>query len=458
MDTQTMAPKNIEERIVWYTFIYWYPLYFVGGLYVCGPVIGWLLFFCWVKRLFAAPVDGAPADRFPIPLAHAAWVIGMLVMLIALVIGHLDFGMSTGQLIKSSIGWAKGWALLAIFILAGSLPIRPELIYRAAMKLCLHSLFMIPIFILAWLLNLPQTLYVSPISIIGGPGPEFFAVSLYEIDPGSGIPRWRMFTPWAPALGFVANIFFVFALQEKDKFWQRVGIVTCVLMILMSQSRLAAVCLIANVGLYVQLKYISGVLSAFLLGVFFLLFAVFALPLMDAAVSAVDSFESARAGSTRVRQILGRIAIERWYSEAMIWGHGVVEKGPHLVEYMPIGSHHSWYGLLFVKGIVGFFALLIPLAFSFINILLNITTSPIQGAAVACCTLIVLYTFGENLEILSYLIWPALLVIGIAHKQSKIILNEKLAARLEAEHDHEHKHEKKVERNQLGHSTTPQPV
>jgi hypothetical protein len=48
--------------------------------------------------------------------------------------------------------------------------------------------------------------------------------------------------------------------------------------------------------------------------------------------------------------LLGEIAQQRWRHEAFWFGHGMVERGPHLVEYMPIGSHHSWYGLLLSKG------------------------------------------------------------------------------------------------------------
>ena len=38
----------------------------------------------------------------------------------------------------------------------------------------------------------------------------------------------------------------------------------------------------------------------------------------------------------------GRIEIDAFW-----FGHGTVAPGPHLVEYMPIGSHHTWFGLLF---------------------------------------------------------------------------------------------------------------
>jgi len=73
-------------------------------------------------------------------------------------------------------------------------------------------------------------------------------------------------------------------------------------------------------------------------------------PISQALLALFDDIKSARADSTRVRAALGNIALYRWQSEAYWFGHGVVETGTHLVEFMPIGSHHNWYGLLFVKG------------------------------------------------------------------------------------------------------------
>ncbi|RDH44959.1 capsular biosynthesis protein [Zooshikella ganghwensis] len=409
MDTQAITPENTAERIVWFALTATYPLYFIGALYISGPVIAWLLFFLFVHQWLL------PQNNSSMPVGILLWVIGMLTMLVALIVGHLDWQLGTGKLIKSSIGWAKGWALLALFILAGMLPIRPELIYRAAMKVCLHTLLLCPVFIVSWIVGLPDTPYVSPLKVIGGPGPEFFAVSLYEIDPGSGLPRWRLFTPWAPALGFVANIFFLFALQEKSKQWRIIGISASILMILMSQSRLAAVTLVCIALLPIFLRIAFSIYCTLFGAVFSLIFALSGSKIIEFIVNFWESFKGARADSTRVRATLANIAVQRWQSEAPIWGHGIVERGPHLVEYMPIGSHHSWYGLLFVKGIVGFFALAIPLVFSLLSLGWQALKHPYIQTGFASSAILMLYTFGENLEILAYLIWPALLSMGQAH-------------------------------------------
>jgi hypothetical protein len=115
-----------------------------------------------------------------------------------------------------------------------------------------------------------------------------------------------------------------------------------------------------------------------------------------------------------VRGALGRIALQRWEQEAPIFGHGIIERGPKIVERMPIGTHHTWYGLLFVKGIVGLLALAIPMACTLLYLFLEAQRAKMACSALALMMVIAGYSFFENLEILSYLYWPALLWIGIA--------------------------------------------
>jgi hypothetical protein len=119
-----------------------------------------------------------------------------------------------------------------------------------------------------------------------------------------------------------------------------------------------------------------------------------------------------------VRRVLKEIAGHRWETEAPIWGHGAIEAGPHVVEFMPIGSHHTWFGLLFIKGLVGFYSLVIPMVLSFVVLLIKSQRSQTARVGLGILFTLFLYTFGENLEILAYLYWPGLIVMGIAFKSS----------------------------------------
>jgi hypothetical protein len=189
--------------------------------------------------------------------------------------------------------------------------------------------------------------------------------------------------------------------------------VAALAMILLSQSRLALVALLiiwpaswAIANFRRPIVWVSGAIAVLISG----WMGPFLLNFVERAQS---DFAGARADSSRVRATLGRIAIERWENEAYWFGHGIVENGPHLVEYMPIGSHHSWYGLLFVKGLAGMFALLLPMIASLFFIIVNGNPAARQ-IGLAMLMVLVFYSFGENLEVLAYLYWPALLLIGIA--------------------------------------------
>ena len=135
--------------------------------------------------------------------------------------------------------------------------------------------------------------------------------------------------------------------------------------------------------------------------------------LLTSAQASVAAFKGARADSTRVREALQRIAFERWREEAPWFGHGTVQPGPHLVEYMPIGSHHTWFGLLFVKGLVGFGALFVPLVAHLVVVVADATRHPRGRLPLGILMTLILLSFGENLEIEAYMFWPALLMLGV---------------------------------------------
>ncbi len=419
MEKTGLVPENFEERVIWYSITLTYAYYVTGALYIVAPAIAWILLARLVLRLLVQTAETPASERVHVPISIWVWVLSMIVMEYALVVGHLDWELGTGKMIKSSIGWMKGWALLAIFPLIGCLPIRPELVYRASGSVCLQTLLYLPVFIGFGVLGLPATLYVSPLKAVGGPGPEFFAFNLYEIEPSGGL-RWRLFTPWAPAVGFVANIYFIFALQEKAMKWKVAGIFGSLAMNLVSKSRLALVAL-ASVGLMswglsrltLASTYYAGAVASVLSG-------IYGVPIINFIEAFIEAFKSSRADSTRVRALLGDIAVQRWHQDAFTFGHGIVESGPHLVEYMPIGSHHSWYGLLFVKSIVGALALGVPMAWSFVTLLIKAQSSKTGTVGLGLMMILFFYTFGENLEILAYLFWPALVIIGAALAERRV--------------------------------------
>ena len=416
-----LRPENWPERLIWFSIVFTYPIWIVGGLYVVGSVLGWLLLACLLIKMLARLDWPEEDEAITISPVIWLWVIGMLVMEVALIMGHLDFNLGMGLLIKSSIGWAKGWAALALYPLAGCLPIRSRIISRAICIVGLHTLLITPLLLLTPHLGLPQVLYISPLRAIGGPGNEFFDVTLYEIDGSTGDLRWRLFTPWGPALGFVGNVNFMISLLEEKKKWRFAGMAGSIVMCLVCKSRLAQVCIVLIPALIFLVSRIRRPLMLISLGISAYLGGILSPLLIQLFNDFWEGFKGARAGSTRVRMALKRIAIDRWEREAPLWGHGVVEPGPHLVEAMPIGSHHTWAGLLFVKGVAGFVALALPMAATLVD-LVRRASNPryaLGPTGLAMIVILLLYTFGENLEILVYLYWPGMVVMGLALQERK---------------------------------------
>ena len=418
-----VSPDTIPEHIVSWAITWTYPLWFLGGLYLVGSILGWLLFALLLVKILAQDACTPPEHRISFPWVIWIWIVGMATMEVALLVGHHDYGHGAGMIVKSSIGWAKGWAAFALFLLAGNLRIRPQIIIRAVCILGLQTLLVVPILLAAPHFHFPDILYVSPLQAIGGPGPEFFDVRLFEIDPSTDQLRWRLFTPWAPALGLVGNIYFILSMQEEDKKWKLFGAAGAVLMCLVCKSRLALLSLVLVPAITMLLARLGRPMVLITLGVISWISGFFAPIGIDTFARFWEAFKSARADSTRVRNALNRIALSRWQTEAPIWGHGIVERGGHVVEWMPIGSHHTWLGLLFVKGIVGLFALAVPMLVTVVVLVRRSSNPRYQLASVGLglSLVLLLYTFGENLEILVYLYWPGMIILGSALQERRAV-------------------------------------
>lgn len=396
----------IITRSISFTFVF----YLIGALYLVAPVIGWGLAGAVIIRWSLGGKLSHKNTRWLILM----WCVSACLLEVSLVIAHIDFNLGFGKLIKSSIGWAKGWALLSIFIVLGyTLNLRYQVICRAACIIGLLAILISPILIASYVLNLPDTLYVSPLKVLGGAGPEFFTVRLYEIDPFNGMPRWRFFAPWAPAVGFVANIYFMCAWFEKNLTWKVIGLMGNALMVILASSRMGLIVLVfAPIAVWGLSRLTrSWVMIATAIGL--IIVALFFDPLYEFVSTSIYDLKATRADSTRVRASLGNIALYRWESEAFWFGHGVVETGTHLVEFMPIGSHHNWYGLLFVKGFLGFISFLIPFVLTSIVLLMKAQYQISSRLALGMCLILGFFSLSENIEALAYMTWPAWLVIGL---------------------------------------------
>jgi hypothetical protein len=413
MQSKTHYQSTVEEKLIISSLLFTYPIYAIGGLYITGAALGWIVLAITLLRFY---VEG-PDRCLRIPVIIWLWVIGMIVMLICLWIAHAQWSLGTNQTVKSSVGWAKGWALLAIFPLIGAVVnVKPEALIRAICVIGKHSVIFGVITIVLYIVKFPGHLFVSPLRILGGAGDSFFTVSFYGVNPETGAGRWQFFAPWAPAAGFVSCIFVLFCLQEKDKIWRTWGVLGCIMVALLCQSRAGWAVFICIIPFFLTIKRLDNPWVLLACGLLLPIILVVGEPIYEWVMDAFQQIKESRPNSTRVRSTLESLALQRWQSEAVYWGHGIVERGPKIVEGMPIGSHHTWFGLLFVKGFIGLLALAIPMLISASYFLLFIRNNTMARAAFCMLIVLICYSFFENLEILAYLYWPALLWLGMTLK------------------------------------------
>lgn len=417
MAAHRLRPENLEERLIWWALLLAWPLWLTGLLLPLYSLLGWVLALIAVtRRLGWLEVPHNHVER-PAPAMASAWLLGMVVMLVVLIVGHLERDLGWDKIIKSSIGWVKGWGLLGATVFAGAMTqIRASILIRASCMLGLQSLILTPIMVLAAVLKIPTLFYVAPFYFLG-PDESFYLIGLHSNDSSSLGFRLSYFAPWAPAAAFFGVISFALALWEKDIKWRTIGITSALVACLLSQSRLALVAVpLIGLVLFIVARITRPWMLA-VLAVTVVTALLFAEPLIEFYRDVEAAFTGARADSSRVRSALQRIAVHRWESEGFWFGNAVVEKGPHLVEYMMIGSHHTWYGLLFVKGLFGLLCMAMPLGWSLLETLVRAMRDRVARAGLGALLTLTLFSFGENLDILAYLIWPALLMIGIVSRR-----------------------------------------
>lgn len=414
-----MKPENFEERLIWYFLISTYGFYFLGILYPVNVALAWILFFYLCQHLWNQTKSTPNEKVIEIHWMMLVWIVCILVIALATLVGCLDYNVGVNETVRALVNWITDWALLALFPLSGCLNIRPQVIYRAVCILCFQSLMLIPIFYLTSILHLPAQLYSSPIERLIQNGAIFYDVNLYTTEYGTNQVRLFLFTPWGPALGLIGNIYFFLVLQEPDKKWRWIGIIGSLAMSIVSISRLSFIALPIVFILVLILSKITKPATQILIGLFSFLSGIFSTLILGTVRDAKEAFIGARPDSSRVHEALGRIALERW-REAPIWGHGIREvPGPKIVVGMPIGSHHTWFGLLFVKGLVGFTAFLVPMLLSFITLLFKSQKSLTAQVALSFLLILFLFTFNDSQENLAYLYWPALIIMGIAFKEKE---------------------------------------
>ncbi len=411
-----IKPENFAEQVIWYGIICTYIFYLLGAQPLVVPAIIWFLSLYLAKKLWQQNDNTPETERINIPPLAWLWVACVAVLLPVLIIAHLDFDVSLVRLFKSLLKWSRGWAVWALLLLISSLKIRPKLVYRAITILCIQSLPAIFLSYLAFALKFPEYLLVSPLHRFGGDA-DFYTVFSFIRDGQHNLPRITLYSPWAPNLAMMGMVYYFVVRQEKNQKLKFIATIATVIMIVTPLSRTAIVCFPFLILLTWVLTHLAQPVIYFITGICTFLIGLFSTVILDFLEVFIARFHSLRASSSAVRIALVRISLDRWWNDAPIWGHGFTPpSGSRYTDYLPIGTSGcgTWVNLLYTKGIVGFSVIFVAIFCTFIDVLRKAQKNPIAKVGLSTMLVFLLFSFIEELDLLAYIYWPGILVIGLA--------------------------------------------
>lgn len=421
LQNQQIRPQNIPEQIVWYLAISILPLYLIGSLYIFVPLAGTVLaiYALWQWRVQTA--ETPLLDRVYISPTAWVWLAASLIIELAVVVAHLNFDLGFQQIIFSTVNnWYRRWAIIPMFILGGHFLIRPKLMYRAACIIALEAATLIVIGTILTNLGAPKLMYNSPLAVFGGGGGHYQVYLLQNALED----RAFAFAPWHTATGTLGNFCFFLAWEEKASKWRILGLISALILIVVSQSRAALLCipfvlivvwLVRNI-FYPQVQFVSSI-TCFILGIFAFQIG----KIISLAQAQFTNFRGRDSVySSRIRSVLYRATIKEWWNEAPIWGHGRVEEiGPQFLANMPLGTHNTWLGTLYTFGLVGFTALAIACCFTFFNLIIRARNSNVSSVGLCLFISLFVSSFTDSVEYVNYAYWFALVFIGISLRQGQ---------------------------------------
>jgi hypothetical protein len=410
-----IKPENLPEKLIWYYTLFTYPMYFAGGQFVVGPLLATFLTGYLLKKWWNQTEDTPPSEKITISPIAWAWVIAVLIIAVALVVGSLDFDWGIDKIISALIVWYRTWFVLALFPLVGHLKIRPKLIYRAVCILCLQNLIVTLIGMIAGSVGIPEIDYIAPLRIFGS-GDIAYEVTLFQ-NPLKD--RIFLYATWPTILGSLCNIYFCFALEESDKRWRWMGIFSSIFILVLTQGRTAIVALPFVLGFVWYLTHCIRPWVQFASGFISLLAGLYAPSVINGIRDFRASFDNARAGSSKVRNIVYEMTLERWWKDARIWGFGIrQEKGPEITFNVPLGTHHTWFGVLYSYGLVGCISLALVFLWTLIDLLIKTPRSENAKMGLKIFLILLISSFADTIEMFSYLYFPGLIVLGNAFSES----------------------------------------
>ena len=117
---ESIRPRNLPEIVIWHYIIGTYPIYLLGAHYFLTAFMGGVLL-SYLAQKWWRQTDATPAsERITIAPIAWAWLATMLIIELALIVGHFNYDLGIAQIIKSSSHWFRTWGDICHLSLSGT--------------------------------------------------------------------------------------------------------------------------------------------------------------------------------------------------------------------------------------------------------------------------------------------------------------------------------------------------
>jgi hypothetical protein len=412
-----MSLKSVENpqyesddrsRETYARYLIWLPALWVLGIHII-VFIGMMLAFAW-RRWPLSPAAN---------IIFAAWTLVSVMQGLSALhnwsVAGLPLSSLPGRLLSTTV---IGWLFLGLAIAVGcGARVGGSAATRGVMILALHIvLFGIIAYGIALASGAESLTLQTPLRALLGSGSaaDFYTLARFYVVE-DGLVRIILFFPWPTALSLAGICIILISTCEDSLRWRIIGYVGGLFAVVFSFSRMGAVALPVALSIPILIRSPPVLVLA---GLALATFAGFASALQDLNLIGMvaqlrEALHGSRAGSSVARDLIYE---ESWrgFLQSPVFGWGWV--GPSVIaeEYLPIGSHSTFYGTLYTGGLITFVPLVMAWALTLGVLLHRAASRPDAHAAAALgiFATISLFAYGESIYSVVFPLLFALLFLG----------------------------------------------
>ncbi len=346
-----LGAMSFPEKVIYWVIVLT-PLWWLLGIQT-------LFYPAVVVGLLAVNFDIDKLTRVSIPACIWAWLGMAIVMVWTATFGLDDVGFAFQRIAATFVTFFKSYCLIVTALL---LPfwheIRVKVVTRAVAWMATGYLVTIAIEMVMLAVGLGKEPFLPPLARLIPGGALSLLVTFADLQPFFGIPlpRTVLYTPDPPIVGVCSILSFFICLGEENRRLRQISVAGCLTALLISFSRLSWVSFV--IALVITACFRSSLArqgSLWIGSLSSLLCALLGgLTLSDLVKKPLEIFNSARAESSKDRELVVTKTLEAWQQRPWM-GWGIIQGSVKWYIYdIVLGSFSTYASVLYLHGIIGF--------------------------------------------------------------------------------------------------------